>query len=183
VSGDIDPNDPNDPNLCLPKMLDANASYAGMASRPVHSPRPTKHLCILTCMDARLDLFRALGLWQGDAHILRNAGGRASDDAIRSLVLSSHSLGTREFGVIHHTDCGLFNTTNQAIAAKVAAGGGGDAGAIDFMPFDDLEASIREDVDKVRTCGLLPRDGIVWGGAFDVDEGTLTIVVPPTPLG
>lgn len=172
----------DDPNLCLPKMLEANAAYSALASRPVHSPRPTKHICILTCMDARLDLFRALGLWQGDAHILRNAGGRASTDAIRSLVLSSHSLGTREWGVIHHTDCGLFNTTNEAIVDKVRAGGGGDASHIDFMPFTDLEASVREDVQRLLDCGLLPADGVVWGATFDVDEGTLNVIVPPTPI-
>jgi carbonic anhydrase len=172
----------DDSELNLPRMLEANRNYASLASRPVHSPRPTKHLCILTCMDARLDLFRALGLWQGDAHILRNAGGRASPDAIRSLVLSSHHLGTREWGVIHHTNCGLFDTTNEAIAAKVAEGGGGDASHIDFMPFNDVDASVRGDVEIVRTCGLLPPDGVVWGGVFDVDEGTLTVLVPPTPV-
>ena len=168
--------------LCLPRMQEANQSYAAMASRPVHSPRPTKHLCILTCMDARLDLFRALGLWQGDAHILRNAGGRASTDAIRSLVLSSHHLRTREFGVIHHTNCGLYQVTNQAIWDTVAEHAGGDASHIDFMPFDDLEASVRHDVDEILNCGLLPKDGVVWGATFDVDEGTLHVVVPPTPL-
>lgn len=170
-------------DLNLDRMLKANEAYASSASRPIHSPRPTKHLLLLTCMDARLDLFRAFGLWQGDAHILRNAGGRASTDAIRSLVLSSHHLGTREFGVIHHTDCGLFHTTNEAIAAKVADGGGGDASHIDFMPFDDVAASVIEDVQAIKDCGLLPADGVVWGGVFDVDEGTLDVIIPPTPLG
>jgi carbonic anhydrase len=133
-------------------------------------------------MDARLDLFRALGLWQGDAHILRNAGGRASTDAIRSLVLSAHHHGTREFGLIHHTNCGLYQVTNEQLRDTVRQATGGDAGYIDFLPFHDLEASVREDVEAIRTCGLLPHDGVVWGATFDVDEGTLHVIVPPTPL-
>lgn len=169
--------------LSLPAMQKANESYAAMASRPVHSPRPVKHLCILTCMDARLDLFRALGLWQGDAHILRNAGGRASTDAIRSLVLSSHHLGTREFGVIHHTNCGLFQVTNERIWSEVAEATGTDASHIDFLPFDDVEDSVRVDVEAIVECGLLPADGVIWGATFDVDEGRLDVVVPPTALG
>ncbi|HEV7888522.1 MAG TPA: carbonic anhydrase [Acidimicrobiales bacterium] len=161
-------------DLCLPKMLEANTAYASLSSRPEHSPRPTKHLCILTCMDARLDLFRALGLWQGDAHILRNAGGRASTDALRSLLLSSHHLGTREFGVIHHTDCGVFGVTNEHLRQTTGQ-------ALDFLPFDDLEQSVRDDVAAVAACGL-PPGSVVWGGVFDVDEGTLTVVVPPLRL-
>jgi carbonic anhydrase len=168
--------------LCLPRMQEANQSYAAMAGRPVLSARPAKHLCILTCMDARLDLFPSLGLAPGDAHFLRNAGGRASTDAIRSLVLSSHHLGTREFGIVHHTKCGLYQATNQSIWDAVAEHAGGDASHIDFMPFDDLEASVRADVDEILKCGLLPKDGVVWGATFDVDEGTLQVVVPPTPL-
>lgn len=170
-------------DLNLDRMLQANETYAASSSRPIHSPRPTKRLLLLTCMDARLDLFRAFGLWQGDAHILRNAGGRASTDAIRSLVLSSHHLGTREFGVIHHTNCGLFQTTNEQIAAKVREGGGGDASYIDFLPFDDVEKSVTEDVEAIKSCGLLPSDGVVWGGVFDVDEGSFKVVIPPTTLG
>ena len=166
----------------LPTVLEANQAYAAEAARPRHSPRPARKLCILTCMDARLDLFRALGLAVGDAHILRNAGGRTTDDAIRSLVLSSHHLGTREFAVIHHTNCGLYDTTNEAIAAGVAAGGGSDAGGIDFLPFDDVEASIREDVEAVRTGSMRPADATVRGALFDVDNGTVTVVVPPQPI-
>lgn len=170
-------------SLCLPRMQEANNSYASMSSRPALSAPPSKHLCVLTCMDARLDLFPALGLELGDAHILRNAGGRASTDAIRSLVLSSHHLGTREFGVIHHTKCGLYQATNQAIWDTVAQHADADASHIDFMPFDDLEASVRHDVDEIIQCGLLPKDAVVWGATFDVDEGTLHVVMPPTPLG
>ena len=169
--------------LSLPAMQKANESYAAMASRPVHSPRPVKHLCILTCMDARLDLFRALGLWQGDAHILRNAGGRASTDALRSLVLSSHHLGTREFAVIHHTKCGLYGGTNEEIRAVITEQtGGADASHIDFLPFDDLPGSVRADVEAVLGCGLLPSDAVVWGATIDVDTGALNVVVPPTPV-
>ncbi|MDQ1436812.1 MAG: carbonic anhydrase [Acidimicrobiaceae bacterium] len=179
---DTDQADHQPLELNLPRVQEANQSYASVSNRPVLSPRPAKRLCILTCMDARLDLFRALGLSPGDAHILRNAGGRASTDAIRSLVLSAHHLGTREFGVIHHTKCGLYQVSNQAIWDGVTDATGADASHIDFLPFDDLGASVRQDVDEIVGCGLLPADGVVWGATFDVDEGALTVVVPPTPL-
>src|SRR3954454_19589765 len=110
--------------LQLPALLDANRSYqeSGFHTSD-RTPQPQRHLVVLTCMDARLDLFRALGLEVGDAHILRNAGGRASVDAIRSLVVSTHLLGTREIGVIHHTNCGLEGITDEEIAERTGVDG------------------------------------------------------------
>lgn len=163
-------------DLQLTAVLDANEKYqhGGFHEAP-RTPQPKRHLVILTCMDARLDLFRALGLDLGDAHILRNAGGRASADAIRSLVVSSHLLGTREIGVIHHTNCGLEGTTQQEVAAKTGVDG------IDYLTFDDSTASVAEDVEKVRTCGQLAEGVVVWGGVYDVDDGSLRIVSEPAP--
>jgi carbonic anhydrase len=137
---------------------------------------PVRHLAVLTCMDARLDLFRLLGLQIGDAHLLRNAGGRATDDAIRSLVLSAHALGTREYVVIHHTGCGLQATSNARIQAMVTIATGADASGIDFLPFDDEDASVREDVARIRACPLLPADATVWGAVYEVETGHLRLV-------
>jgi carbonic anhydrase len=118
------------------------------------SARPERHLVVVTCMDARLDLFRLLGLDIGDAHILRNAGGRVTEDVVRSLVLSSHALGTREVLVIHHTECGLFDTSNDEIRSKVHAATGTRPDDIDFLPFDDVHASVHNDVGHAHAGGL-----------------------------
>jgi carbonic anhydrase len=139
---------------------------------------PTRKLVVLTCMDARLDLFRLLGLSIGDSHILRNAGGRASDDAIRSLIVSAHWLGTREYVVIHHTGCGLHGPTNTEIYERVEASTG-HRPAIDFLPFADLEESVRQDVARIDACEMLPDDAIVWGAIYDVFTGQLTTVTEP----
>ena len=143
---------------------------------------PTRSLVVLTCMDARLDLFRMLGLEVGDSHILRNAGGRATDDAIRSLLLSAHWLGTREFAVIHHTGCGLFEVTNDQIADRVEAVTG-NRPAIDFLPFNDIEDSVRVDVERIRVCPTLPADAVVWGAIYDVHNGCLVPVDRPVAIG
>jgi carbonic anhydrase len=152
----------------------ANTEYRhrGFHATP-RTPEPGRHLVLLTCMDARLDLFRALGLEVGDAHILRNAGGRATDDAVRSLVVSTHLLGTREIGVIHHTNCGLEGCTDDELAERVGVEG------MEFFAFADVDDSVREDVEKVRDCGVLPPDVVVWGGVYDVDTGELRIVCEP----
>src|SRR3954471_20321538 len=143
-------------DLQLPAVLDANAAYQQTEFHAApRTPQPARHLVVLTCMDARLDLFRALGLEVGDAHILRNAGGRASEDAIRSLVVSTHLLGTREIGVIHHTNCGLEGITNDEVAERTGVD------ALDFMGFDDVAQSAVEDVETLRACGYLPEGTVV----------------------
>src|SRR4249919_3913723 len=123
----------------------ANAAYASSFSKGNLPMPPGRHVAILTCMDARLDPARFLGLKEGDAHVIRNAGGRASDDAIRSLIISSRLLGTREFAVVHHTDCGMLTFSNDDLRGKLEAETGADATDIDFLPFGDLEQSVRDD--------------------------------------
>jgi carbonic anhydrase len=140
------------------------------------SAAPTRRLVVVTCMDARLDLFRLLGLHIGDSHIVRNAGGRVTEDVVRSLVLSSHMLGTREVLVIHHTGCGLHGVTNTEIRDRVEGATGADASSIDFLPFDDVRRSVECDVAAVRACPLLPRDLVARGAVYDVATGTLTRV-------
>ena len=107
---------------------------------------PARKTAVLVCMDARIDPARALGLEEGDAHVIRNAGGRASDDAIRSLIISYELLGTREFVVIHHTDCGMLTFTNEQLREKLQEELGVDASAIDFLPFSDVAQSVRDDL-------------------------------------
>src|SRR4051795_8350086 len=124
--------------LQLPALLDANRIYqeSGFHTSK-RTPQPQRQLVILTCMDARIDLFRALGLEVGDAHILRNAGGRATPDAIRSLVVSAHLLGTREIGVIHHTNCGLEGLTDEEVGSRTGVT------SLEYLTFASAEDSAR----------------------------------------
>ncbi len=137
---------------------------------------PKRHLAVLTCMDSRYAAQPPLGMDQGSAHVIRNAGGRVTDDAIRSLVLSAHALGTRGCVVIHHTKCGLYGATNEGLRGQVADATGADASGIDFLPFSDIEESVREDVRALRGNPLLPAGYAVYGFTYDVDTGALTPV-------
>ena len=157
----------------VPELLAANARYAAGFDKGDLPMPPGRRVAILTCMDARLDPAKALGLAEGDAHVLRNAGGRASDDALRSLAISQQLLGTREVVVIHHTDCGMQTFTNADLRARLRTELGADAEGIDFLPFSDLEASVRQDVATIRESPLVPRDVVVSGFVYDVRTGRL----------
>ena len=133
---------------------------------------------MLTCIDARIDPARALGLEIGDAHVIRNAGGRATDDAVRSLLISSWLLGTREFLVIHHTDCGMEKFTDDAMAEIIAERSGEDVSDVDFLTFRDLDQSVWDDVQRIRSLSQIPADATVSGHVYDVRTGTLREVVP-----
>jgi carbonic anhydrase len=138
---------------------------------------PARKLVVLTCMDARIDPMRMLGLRDGDAHILRNAGGRASDDAIRSIVISQQLLGTRHVLVIHHTGCGLFNVTNDELQQKIAETLGPAVAGMDFLPLGpDVRESVRAEVDDLRKHPLLAADTHVHGYVYDVSTGRITPV-------
>src|SRR3954464_9594407 len=135
----------------------ANDRYAeGFKKGELPMP-PGRRFAVVTCMDARLDPAKFLGLEEGDAHVIRNAGGIVTDDALRSLVISHHLLGTQEAVVIAHTGCGMLTFTNDDIHAKLADEAGADASGIDFLPFPDLDDSVRESVERVRTSDLLPK--------------------------
>lgn len=134
---------------------------------------PRLGIAILTCMDARLDPAKALGLHEGDAHVIRNAGGRASDDAIRSLIVSHLLLAVREVVVIHHTDCGLQSVTNEELRERLHASTGADASGFDFLTFTNVEASIREDVAAIRSSPLLGDLVSVNGAIYHVQTGLL----------
>jgi carbonic anhydrase len=159
------------------ELLSANHGYqqsfdAGSLPMP-----PARHVAVVTCMDARLHPETFLGLQIGDAHVIRNAGGRVSEDAIRSLVISQRLLGTREVVVIHHTDCGMLTFTNDDLAAKIRDDLGVDASGRDFLPFPDLEQSVRDDVTIIRESPLLPNDIPVSGAIYDVTSGAVEVVV------
>jgi carbonic anhydrase len=157
----------------LPAILEANERYAVDFATGELPARPARRLAVLTCMDARLDPAMALGLAEGDAHVIRNAGGRATGDAIRSLVISQQLLGTREVLVIHHTDCGMLTVTNEQLRDRLRRVLGADASAVDFLPMSDLESSVREDVAAIRASPLVPDDIAVCGFIYDVETGRL----------
>jgi carbonic anhydrase len=164
------------PSSILAEIQAANERYAAGFTKGDLPMPPGRKFAVLACMDARLDPARVLGLEEGDAHVIRNAGGRASPDALRSLIISYKLLGTREFLVIHHTDCGMLTFSNEQIREMLAADPGADASSIDFLPFSDLEASVREDVTTVRSSPLIPNDIPVTGFVYDVRSGRLTTV-------
>jgi carbonic anhydrase len=157
------------------ELIRANAQYASTFDRGDLPTPPARKLAIVTCMDARILPSRAFGLEEGDAHVIRNAGGRARD-ALRSLVISQRLLGTNEIAVIHHTDCGMLTFTNHDLHAKVKQDLDADASNIDFLPFNDLEESVREDVSLLLSSPLIPGDVVVRGFIYDVKSGKLNEV-------
>jgi carbonic anhydrase len=180
----------------LDQILKANQSYAAaFGEKSKLAMPPSRHFAVLTCMDARLDPAKFAGLAEGDAHVIRNAGGRASDDAIRSLVISYKLLGTKEWFVIHHTNCGMLTFTNDIMrdllsksletasiengAWKDPGTGGGSqvADYIEWLTFQDLEKSVVADVARIRSHPLVPGRIPIYGFIYDVSKGKL-IEVP-----
>ena len=157
----------------IPELLAANARYAERFTLGDLPSPPARRVAVLTCMDARLLPHRFLGLEEGDAHVIRNAGGRASDDALRSLILSYKLLGTREILVIHHTDCGMQSFDNDQLRGRLERDTGADASAIDFLPFRDLDESVRQDVRRIRDSPLIPDEISVHGYVYEVGTGRL----------
>ncbi len=186
----------------LDEVLAANAKYAASFGDKGKLPiPPARHFAILTCMDARLDPAKYAGLAEGDAHVIRNAGGRVSDDAIRSLVISYKLLGTREWFVIHHTDCGMLLFTDEIMGdllasslktASVDANGWHDSGQgpgsseghyIKWLTFSDNAKSVAEDVARIRNHPLVPGDIAIYGCIYDVKTGKLVEVQAATQAG
>jgi len=151
------------------KLLAANRAYA--PARPdVADARPSRRLAVVTCMDARIDVFAALGLHLGEAHVIRNAGGRVTDDVLRSLALSTHVLGVETVVVMQHTKCGLAGVTDEELQALTGA-------ELGFFPIDDHAAAVREDVELLRTTPYLRPLKVVAGFVYDVETGEIADVV------
>ncbi|HUF53199.1 MAG TPA: carbonic anhydrase [Dehalococcoidia bacterium] len=161
----------------LPDLLERNKQYASEFTKGDLPMPPAKKVAILTCMDARLHPEKFLGLDVGDAHVIRNAGGRASDDAIRSLIISSKLLGTEEFIVIHHTDCGMLTFTSEQLRDMLKSDLDADASDIDFLAFDDLAKSVNDDVERIKSSPYFPPHITCDGFVYDVTTGKVTDVV------
>ena len=160
----------------IDELVQANEHFAD-ALGEVESPPlpPARKVAIVTCMDARIVPARIFGLEEGDAHVIRNAGGLARE-ALRSLVISQRLLETNAIMVIHHTDCGMLTFKNEDVREKVKQDLGADASDIDFMPFGDLEQSVRDDVSFLRESPLIADDTEVRGFVYDVGTRRLSEV-------
>jgi carbonic anhydrase len=156
----------------IDELIQANEAYAATFDRGDLPLPPARRLAIVTCMDARILPSRALGLEEGDAHVIRNAGGRARD-ALRSLIISQRLLGTREVALIHHTDCGMLTFSNRDLREKVREDLGQDTGEFDFLPFQDLDESVREDIEFLQATQLLDPETSIRGFVYDVRTGSL----------
>lgn len=186
----------------LDEVLAANKSYVeSFGDKGELALPPARQFAILTCMDARLDPAKYAGLSEGDAHVIRNAGGRASDDAIRSLVISYKLLGTKEWFVIHHSDCGMEFFTDESIRGllsksletaslgpdgffDVGKGPGSNEGAfIDWLTISDTQRAVVEDVERVRRHPLVPSGIAIYGYVYDVRSGALVEVREATKAG
>jgi carbonic anhydrase len=184
------------------EILTANTHYAkSFGDKGRLAMPPARHFAILTCMDARLDPAKYAGLREGDAHVIRNAGGRVTDDAIRSLVISHKLLGTNEWFVIHHTDCGMETFTDQVMRELCAKSldtavldttgwrdvgkgpGSTEAEFIDWLTIDDRERSVVRDVQRIRAHPLVPREIPIYGYLYDVKTGQMLEVEEASRIG
>jgi carbonic anhydrase len=158
------------------EFLTANQTYAESFSGPLPLP-PARQVAVVACMDARLNVYRLLGLQEGEAHVIRNAGGVVTDDVVRSLTISQRLLGTREIVLIHHTDCGMLTFTDDAFKSQIHEETG-------IRPpwapeaFDDLAADVRQCLARIRTSTFIPHTDAVRGFVFDVATGRLDEVQP-----
>jgi carbonic anhydrase len=153
----------------ITRLIDANRGYAA-ARANVADPRPSRRLAVVTCMDARIDVFAALGLHLGEAHVIRNAGGRVTDDVLRSLALSTHVLGVDSVVIMQHTKCGLAGVTDEELRRLTGAGLG-------FFPIDDHAAALREDIELLTTKPYLEPLRVIAGFVYDVESGELDDIV------
>ena len=158
------------------ELLANNRVYASALAEQHLDLRPARRLAIVTCMDSRLNVFAALGLRDGDAHVLRNAGGVITDDMIRSLTISQRLLETREIMLVHHTDCGMQRLSDDGFRAELQAEAG-TAPPFPLEAFSDLDASVRRSILRVRASPFLPHRDSVRGFVYDVDSHRLREVV------
>ncbi|MEV7554560.1 carbonic anhydrase [Amycolatopsis sp. NPDC089917] len=156
------------------ELLANNADYAARFSGPLPLP-PAKHVAVLACMDARINVYGVLGLQEGEAHVIRNAGGVVTEDEIRSLAISQRLLGTREIILIHHTDCGMLTFTDDGFKESIRQ----DVGVKPpwaAEAFSDLDEDVRQSIERIKNSPFIPEKDSVRGFVFDVATGKLTEV-------
>jgi carbonic anhydrase len=153
-------------------LLENNEAYAASFDKGDLPLPPGRKVAVLACMDARLDPARVLGLEEGDAHVIRNAGGVASDDAPRSLAISQHLLGTEEIVLLHHTDCGMLTFTDEDFAQKMEAETG-TRPEWRTLSFTDLDEDVRKTLARIRKSPFIPRTDKVRGFVYEVETGRL----------
>jgi carbonic anhydrase len=156
----------------IDELLANNAAFAKRFDRGGLELRPTRQLAVVTCMDSRLNVFATLGLGDGEAHVLRNAGGVITDDVIRSLVISQRRLGTKEIVLIHHTDCGMQTITDDGFRAELQEATG-EAPAFAIESFTDLDADVRQSIVRIQRSPFLLHRDRVRGFVYDVNTGLL----------
>jgi carbonic anhydrase len=162
----------------IDEVLQSNAEYARDHVLSHLTPRPRRHIAVVTCMDTRLSK-KTLGLATGDAHIIRNAGGIVTEDVLRSLLISHYLLGTQEFMIINHTDCGLGNSAEEEIRRRIEE----SAGATSVVPavfhaFRDVDENVRQQLQKLRSHALIPPGVPIRGFVYEVETGRLREVLP-----
>ena len=157
-------------------LLDANARYAADFRLAELRPQAAKHFALVTCIDSRIEPLTALGLVPGDAKILRNAGGRVTDDVLRSVAIAVAGLGVTRVAVMHHTDCAMATST-EALRAKVAQSARGGVGDVELHAIEDADVALVADVETLRSSSLVPADLEVAGWRYDVTTGRITTVV------
>ena len=157
------------------ELVRNNQTYAGSFKKGDLSLPPAKHVAVLACMDARLDVHKILGLQEGDAHIIRNAGGAATDDAIRSLAISQRLLGTKEIILIHHTDCGMLTFHDDDLKRKIEEETG-IRPAFALEAFANLEDDVKQSIARIKASPFIPNKSSVRGFVYDVRSGKLNEV-------
>ena len=155
------------------ETLEANQQYAKSFDLGHLSMPPARKLAVVACMDARLTVEQFLGLKTGEAHIIRNAGGLATDDALRSLIISTRLLGTRTIFVIEHTDCGMLTFQDEQLRQQLKSGTGQETSHLHFLAFSDLEENLRAQLRRIRENPFLPQDIELHGFIYDVRTGRL----------
>ena len=169
--------DLNSTKTAIDAVLESNRLYAPHYDSVVVSPRPRLHLAVITCMDTRLS-YRAMGLQPGDAHLIRNAGGIVTTDAIRSLLISKYLLGTKEIMIVNHTDCGLMKATEDELHQRIEKDAGVPASTpVTFHAFSDVEQNVREQMIKLSVHNWIG-DTAIRGFVFDVHDGRLREIQP-----
>jgi carbonic anhydrase len=154
------------------ELLKSNERYAASFDKGHLPLPPARHVAVVACMDARLDVHELLGLAEGDAHVIRNAGGGVTEDVIRSLVISQRLLGTREIVLVHHTDCGMLTFTDEQLRRQVQAETG-IRPAFALEAFPDLDEDVRQSIARIRASPFVPHKDAIRGFVYDVETGRL----------